>query len=74
MASGVIQDNLVAMVVQLSSRLNVLVSRLAESDVISSEIKNEILGSGWKDKTEESDWHRIWDRLEQVTDAETYEL
>ena len=72
MASGVIQDNLAAMVVQLSTRLNLLVSRLAESKAISSEIKDEILNNELKDKKEESDWYRFWDRLEQVADAETY--
>lgn len=69
-ASAIIQQNLSAIVVELSSKLNVLINALAETKAISDELKAEILGNAWKEKVNESDFNAIWDSLEQVIDAE----
>lgn len=74
MASDVVQQNLSALVIQLSSRLNLLISSLAQSKAINEETKEELLGKDWKSKVDESEWNLAWDQLEQVRDAAEYDL
>lgn len=74
MASDVVQQNLSALVIQMSSRLNLLISILSESNAITEETKEVLLGKGWKSKVDESELNLAWDRLEQVRDAAEYEL
>jgi hypothetical protein len=73
-ASNVVQQNLSALVIQLSSRLNLLISSLAVSNAITEETKEELLGNDWKSKVDEPEWNLAWDRLEQVRDAAEYDI
>lgn len=68
-ASDTVQQNLSSMVVHLSSKLNFLVSNLAESKVISEEAKEDLLGKNWRSKVDDPEWNLAWDRLEQIRDV-----
>ena len=68
-ASGTIQQNLSSMVIHLSSKLNFLVSNLAESKAISEEAKDDLLGKNWRSKVDDAEWNLVWDKLEQVRDV-----
>ncbi|MCX5646679.1 MAG: hypothetical protein NTZ17_18660 [Phycisphaerae bacterium] len=68
-ASGTTQDVMARILIALAARFEVLVNELATGDAISSQVRNALLSSGWRDLFPSQKIAELYDSLDQVDDA-----
>ena len=71
-AYGTTQDVMADLLISLFSRFELLIEKLASNKTISEELHNMLLTSDWKDAIPNKKNDTLYDKLDQVEDAENH--